>query len=560
MLILVLGSSFLVTFLGWEGVGLCSYLLVSFWFERNAAAVAGKKAFVTNRVGDVGFLLAMFLIFASYGTLDYSAMDAGAGARSRSGTATAIALLLLRRRDRQERADPAAPLAPRRDGGPDPGLGAHPRRHDGHRRRLPAVPRAPVLRGERRRDDRRRVGRRASPRCSPGTVALVQPDIKRVLAYSTISQLGYMFLAVGIGAYSAAVFMVIRHAFYKGCLFLGAGSVIHGNARQPGHADHGPVPQVPAVHRVRVGRRVARDRRRPAVLRLLLQGRDHQPGVPATTTTALWIVGIVAAVFTGVYMTRLIFLTFYGNERFARRRRRRRPSDEPPTRRASRDAATPSDHADSDPSPTVSLRRRPSPAPHASTRRTSRRGSWSLPVARARRASPPSAGFINLPFTSLEFLDRVARAVFRGVPEVARPTSFVAGLDARDASRSLFALVGIVLAYTLYRRGLARRRRRPARREARAASRRVLGHAYYYDDGISRLVDGPGRAARAAGSTGSFDPKIIDGAVNGVGCAGRRAGARAPRKLQDGLVRRYALGIALGAVALLLYVVIWVGR
>ena len=161
MLILVLGSSFLVTFLGWEGVGLCSYLLVSFWFERNAAAVAGKKAFVTNRVGDVGFLLAMFLIFASLRqSLDYAAMDAGGAARSRRGTATAIALLLLVGCDRQERADPAAPLAARRDGRPHPGLGAHPRRDDGHRRRVPALPRPPVPRRERRRADRRRVGRR----------------------------------------------------------------------------------------------------------------------------------------------------------------------------------------------------------------------------------------------------------------------------------------------------------------------------------------------------------------------------------------------------------------
>ena len=165
MLILVLGSSFLLTFLGWEGVGLCSYLLISFWFERNAAAVAGKKAFVTNRVGDVGFLLAMFLIFATYRSLDYTTM--GSARRSiDSGTATAIALLLLVARHRQERAVPAAPLAPRRDGRPHAGLRADPRRDDGHRGRVPALPRAPVPRGEPRRDDGRRVGRRRSPRCS----------------------------------------------------------------------------------------------------------------------------------------------------------------------------------------------------------------------------------------------------------------------------------------------------------------------------------------------------------------------------------------------------------
>ena len=158
MLILVLGSSFLVTFLGWEGVGLCSYLLISHWFERDRAAVAGKKAFVANRVGDFGFMLAMFFIIGSVGSLDYSAMNLKAGSLPHT-TVTAIALLPVRRVHRQERADPAARLAARRDGGPDPGLGADPRRDDGHRRRLPAVPRAPVLRGERRRADRRRLGR-----------------------------------------------------------------------------------------------------------------------------------------------------------------------------------------------------------------------------------------------------------------------------------------------------------------------------------------------------------------------------------------------------------------
>src|SRR5439155_1209888 len=138
MLVLVLAGNYLFLFLGWEGVGLCSYLLISFWFERPSAARAGKKAFVTNRVGDFGFMLAMFLIFSHLGTLDIlSALVAA-------------------------------------------------------------------------------------------TIALVNFDIKRVLAYSTISQLGYMFLAVGVGAYTAAIFHMVTHAFFKALLFLGAGSVMHG--------------------------------------------------------------------------------------------------------------------------------------------------------------------------------------------------------------------------------------------------------------------------------------------------------------------------------------------
>ncbi len=247
MLMLVLGSSFLVTFLGWEGVGLCSYLLVSFWFERNAAAVAGKKAFVTNRVGDVGFLLAMFLIFASYGSLNYAAMPAGAHGIA-SGTATAIALLLLVAAIGKSAQIPLHLWLPDAMEGPTPvsalihaatmvtaGVFLLCRAHVF----LDVSPDAMTVVAW--------VG--GVTALLAGTVAILQPDIKRVLAYSTVSQLGYMFLAVGIHAYTAAVFMVICHAFYKGCLFLGAGSVIHGNHDEPGHAGHGPVPEVPALHR-----------------------------------------------------------------------------------------------------------------------------------------------------------------------------------------------------------------------------------------------------------------------------------------------------------------------
>ena len=179
MLVLVLGELPAVTFLGWEGVGLCSYLLVSFWFERNAAAVAGKKAFVTNRVGDFGFMLAMFLDLP----------EARARSTTRRSAPRRRDLLAVGRSPRsrccsssarwQERAGPAAHLAARRDGGPDPGLGADPRRDDGHRRRVPA--RAGRTRSSTRRTDAahgRRRGSARSPRCFAATVALVQNDIK----------------------------------------------------------------------------------------------------------------------------------------------------------------------------------------------------------------------------------------------------------------------------------------------------------------------------------------------------------------------------------------------
>ena len=148
-----------------------------------------------------------------------------------------------------------------------------------------------------------------------GTVALVQPDIKRVLAYSTISQLGYMFLALGVGAYGAAIFLVITHAFFKATLFLGAGTVIHGNDDNQDMRIMGRLPQVHAVHRDRVHHRLPRDRRRAAVRRLLGQGRRAREGVPGSDY-GLWIVGLLAAILTGAYMTRQVLLVFYGNERF----------------------------------------------------------------------------------------------------------------------------------------------------------------------------------------------------------------------------------------------------
>src|SRR5689334_8958711 len=226
MLILVLGSSFLVTFLGWEGVGLCSFLLISFWFERRSAAVAGKKAFITTRVGDLGFMIAMFLIFEKLGTLNYSAM--GKASSLANGTATAIALLLFLGAIGKSAQFPLHVWLPDAMEGPTPvsalihaatmvtaGVFLVARAHtffevSGDAMTVVAW-----------------IG--AATAFLAGTIALVQPDIKRVLAYSTISQLGYMFLALGVGAYTAAIFHVITHAFFKATLFLGAGSVIHGN-------------------------------------------------------------------------------------------------------------------------------------------------------------------------------------------------------------------------------------------------------------------------------------------------------------------------------------------
>src|SRR5487761_2769918 len=225
MLMLVLGSSFIVTFFGWEGVGVCSYFLISFWFGRPAAATAGKKAMIYNRIGDAGFLLAMFLIFERTGSLQYTTVFARLG--HISGTdLIAIALLLFLGAAGKSAQFPLFPWLADAMEGPTP---------------VSALIHAATM---------VTAGVYLMCRVNPilhltpdashviawigvatafvaATIGCAQDDIKKVLAYSTISQLGYMFMAAGVGAYVAAIFLMLTHAFYKALLFLGAGSVIH---------------------------------------------------------------------------------------------------------------------------------------------------------------------------------------------------------------------------------------------------------------------------------------------------------------------------------------------
>ncbi len=556
MLILVLGSSFLVTFLGWEGVGLCSYLLISHWFERPKAAQGGKKAFVANRVGDFGFMIAMFFIIGSVGSLDYAQMNLKAGSLPHT-TVTAIALLLFVGCIGKSAQIPLHVWLPDAMEGPTPvsalihaatmvtaGVYLLCRAHPFFEASGDAM------------DVVAWVG--AGTALLAGTVALVQPDIKRVLAYSTVSQLGYMFLACGIGAYQAAVFMVLAHACYKGTLFLGAGSVIHGNH------DNQDLRRLGGLRKLMPFTALA------FVLAFLaISGIPPLSGFFAKDEIisdsfyakdyALWIVAVAAAAITAIYMTRETLLTFFGNERF-RAALGANPVEEGSdgagvvTEPAMAHAAAEHDdvhghvNAISPISPTVDYGTPPAPAamtepPHEMP--------WTMVLPSLVLATLAVViGFINLPFTNFEFLTEWLDPVFRGVSE-AGPDSFVQGATL-DVVSVTIACAGIFFAWTLYRRGLEDPEKDPLD-EKLGPIGKVFGHAYYFDAGISWLVDRPLRVAAQWLATG-FDIGIIDGAVNGVAKLVRLS-AVGLRKAQTGLVRQYALGIVLGVVLLLLYAV-----
>lgn len=311
MLMLVLGDNLLITFLGWEGVGACSYLLISFWFEEDANASAGKKAFVTNRVGDFGFMLGTFLIFNHIGSIRYADVLT---TQMSAGTATVIVLLFLVAAAGKSAQIPLFVWLPDAMAGPTPVsalIHAATMVTSGVyllTRLNPVLAQADPW----ATDVIAWVG--AATALVAALAAVSQTDIKKVLAYSTVSQLGYLFLAVGVGAYIPALFHMITHAFFKALLFLGSGSVIHG------------------VHDEQDMRRMGGlAKLMPITAGTFIIGWLAIAGVPPfagfwskdeillyawSANPALWLVGFVTALITAFYMTRQVILTFFGRTRF----------------------------------------------------------------------------------------------------------------------------------------------------------------------------------------------------------------------------------------------------
>jgi NADH-quinone oxidoreductase subunit L len=522
MLLLVLGNNLLVTFLGWEGVGTCSYLLISFWFTDEANASAGKKAFVTNRIGDWGFMLAMFLAFQAFGTLQYDGILEQAGTVA-PVTVTAIAALLFLGACGKSAQLPLYVWLPDAMAGPTPvsalihaatmvtsgvflmtriaPLLAH---SYGWLPNLIAI-----------------VG--AVTAIFAATIAVAQNDIKKVLAYSTVSQLGYMFLAIGCGAYVAAIFHMVTHAFFKALLFLGSGSVIHGLH------DEQDMRKMGGLYKYM-----------PVTATTFIIGALALSGVPIFAgfwskddillnafdkSIALWAVGFVTAILTAFYMGRQVFMVFFGEERW---RHAETPGGEA-EQSAETVVAEQGAHADEHPHPAAAHGHGGNP--HESP--------WTMALPLVLLAALATVGgALNLPFSHdtkvmESWLGPVLEEFERHLDIAGTTQAVLAGLTA------LAAIVAIVIAKRIYL---------DHKVPAEKVELDVLAHAWHYDEAISSFVGGPGEEIFEGVAT--FDRVAVDGAVNGVGTLVREGASRL-RKVQTGYVRNYALGMAVGAFILI---------
>jgi NADH-quinone oxidoreductase subunit L len=514
MLVLVLAANFLVLFVGWEGVGLCSYLLIGFWYEKKSAADAGKKAFIVNRIGDFGFILGMLLIFWQFGTLDFQQVArsiAGLGAESSFGPISVITFLLFVGATGKSAQIPLYIWLPDAMEGPTPvsalihaatmvtagvymvGRNAVLFSHAPETLAIVAV-----------------VG--ATTALMAGTIGLVQNDIKRVLAYSTVSQLGLMFLAMGVGAYAAGIFHLYTHAFFKALLFLGSGAVIHALA---GEQDL---------------RRMGGLRRElPLTYWTFVIGALAIAGVPglagffskdeilfrtfAGGHTLLWAVGMMTSLLTAVYMFRLVFLAFHGERAHAA-----------PGAAALHDDAHGRLH---DAPPAMAL---------------------ALIVLAVGSAA---AGYVGLPH-ALGGNNRLERFL---------APSFTVGAEehAVEASESLeLVLMGVSSLVALGGIGIAvffflRNRDAADHMAARfGAVHRLLSNKYYVDEIYDTTIVQPIRILSEDGLWKRVDVRGIDGAVNGVG---ETVGGLSDllRRLQTGSVRASAASLFAGVVLVLGY-------
>jgi NADH-quinone oxidoreductase subunit L len=563
MLVLVLGASFPVMFVGWEGVGLCSYLLIGFWFTKKSASDAGKKAFIVNRIGDYAFILGMLALFAQFGTLDFQGVAAAAAMREPEvgfGVLSMATLLLFIGATGKSAQIPLYTWLPDAMEGPTPvsalihaatmvtagvymiGRNAVLFSHTPDTLVVVAV-----------------IG--AATALMAGTIGLVQNDIKRVLAYSTVSQLGLMFLAMGVGAFGAGIFHLYTHAFFKALLFLGSGAVIHALHGEQDIRNMGGLKRfLPITYWTFV------------IGSLAIAGFPGLAGffskdeilfeTFAEGHQVLWVVGALTSFLTATYMFRLVYLTFHGERRH----------DAPA-------APGPDAHghatADADAHGAVHDTRAAAHDAHGHGGGHGHGQPHDAPPAMAfalvvLALGSVLAGYVGVPHaigghnalaTWLEpAFEAPRRETLAATEEVAltgaEAEAAEAELRVEEAlelrlmmTSSAIAILGIALASFIW---LKRRDIAAAMARRLAPLHRLLLNKYFVDEVYDATVVQPIHAVSRDGLWRLFDVGLIDAAVNGVASI-VDGSASVLRRLQTGSVRAYAGAIFVGAVTIVGY-------
>jgi NADH-quinone oxidoreductase subunit L len=516
MLILVLAANYVLLFVGWEGVGLSSYLLIGFWFLKKSATNAGNKAFIVNRIGDFGFMLGMFLLFRTFGTLDFQTLFAKAGtwqpeAMGQFGTLTIACLLLFMGATGKSAQLPLYVWLPDAMEGPTPvsalihaatmvtaGVYVVARSHILFMHSETAL----VVVGT--------VG--CTTAFFAATIGLVQTDIKKVLAYSTVSQLGYMFLACGVGAFTAGIFHLMTHAFFKALLFLAAGSVIHAMGGEQ------EMPKMGGL-----GRKIKWTYATMFIATLAISGIPPLAGFFSKDSILyaayireggrhpLYFVGLLTALLTAFYMFRLIFLTFNGKPRYDEKK--------------------------------VHVHESP----------------WSmlgplvvlaiLSVIGGLMAAPALLG------VGPDYFANFLAPVFGGAPEAAGAATEAAAHQLELILAAVAfgtALIGIGIAFWLYLKN-------PRKPDDLAKSMKpvysTLLHKYYVDELYAAVVVRPLLWLSTNVLWKATDVTGIDGTVNGI-AHGTAAIGDGVRHSQSGNTRSYAVWVVVGAIVVLA-VIFW---
>ncbi|MCK9172696.1 MAG: NADH-quinone oxidoreductase subunit L [Desulfuromonas sp.] len=525
MLMLVMGNNALVLFVGWEGVGLCSYLLIGYYYEKKSASDAGKKAFVVNRIGDFGFLLGLFLLFWSLGskgvwTIRFTEIAANAHLLEQGGlVVTLVTLCFFLGATGKSAQIPLYTWLPDAMEGPTPvsalihaatmvTAGVYMiGRMNGLYALAPETMLVVAIVG-------------GATALFAATIGLAQNDIKRVLAYSTVSQLGYMFLAMGVGAFTAGIFHLLTHAFFKACLFLGSGSVIHAMHHAYHHAHLHDDPQ---DMRNMGGLR----KKMPITFVTFLLSTLAIAGIPffsgffskdeilwwAFASTrghwGLWLMGAIAAGLTAFYMFRLVFMTFFGEQKTDVRAKDHIPE-----------------------SPLV----------------------ITLPLMILALLAT-FGGLIGIPHVLGNLLGHLPNKIEAFLSPVFGHTQHLHHLHAHGSASAEFglmglsvgiALCGILLAWFLY----CRRPELPGRiAGAFAGLHRAIYNKWYVDELYDLLFVNPTKNLGTRLWT-FFDVRIVDGLVNGVAWLVRGAG-RVLRHTQTGYTHSYAMAMVMGLVAII---------